>query len=416
MTESQQIATVTMPITSVLTDVKSMQELASKHPEALKALKTGDVVNGQVLSLGKNEVYLSIPGVGIGVVRGRELYDDKVYLQNMKAGDDIVASVIDPDNKDGMVEMSFRQAGHERVWQTLRAKMDSKEMIDTKILDANKGGLIIEVNGVTGFLPVSQLTTTHYPRVEEGDKGKILEALQSYIGQSFQVQIITADPKEEKLIVSEKAVVEPELEQKLVKLKVGDIIEGTITGVVDFGAFVKFNHDQTLEGLVHISELAWQRIEDPKNIVKVGDQVRAQIISIEDGRVSLSIKRLTPDPWQDAIKKYKVGDKVKGVVTKILPFGAFVELDTDIQGLVHIGELGEPAPKEVSEIIKIGDKKEFKIINIEPEEHRLGLSLKALNPAIQKPPDSEQKPVEEPQKPNEQEEIKNPPTDAEKAS
>ena len=365
-------------LSTTITDVKSMQELTTRHPEALKALKAGDVVSGTILSAGKNEVYMLIPSIGMGVVRGRELYDDKVYLQNLKPGSEIMASVLDPDNKDGLVELSFRQAGHERVWGTLHEKLDSKEMIETKILDANKGGLIIEINGVTGFLPVSQLTTEHYPRVEEGDKNKILEILKSYIGKNFQVQIITADPKEEKLIVSEKAVVEPELEAKLSKLKIGDVVEGTITGVVDFGAFVKFNTDETLEGLVHISELAWQRIDDPKDIVKVGDQVKAQVISIEDARISLSLKRLMPDPWQDAIKKYKVGDKVMGKVIKLLPFGAFVELDREIQGLVHVGELAEPAPKEVGEVLKEGETREFKIINIEPEEHRLGLSIKAL--------------------------------------
>lgn len=363
---------------TAVTDAKSMQDLVSKHPESLKALKTGDVVTGNILSVGKNEVSLSIPGIGVGVVRGRELYDDKVYLHNLKPGDEVVASVLDPDNRDDLVELSFRQAGQERVWQTLRERQESKEIIETKILDANKGGLIVEVNGVTGFLPVSQLTTTHYPRVEDGDKTKILEALKSYIGQSFSVQIITADPKEEKLIVSEKSVLEPELEQKITKLKVGDVIEGTVTGVVDFGAFVKFNGEENLEGLVHISELAWQRIDDPKNIVKVGDQVKAQIISIEEGRISLSLKRLTPDPWQEAIKKYSVGQVVRGKVTKLLPFGAFVELDKDIQGLVHIGELSSDASSVPADVLKIGEEREFKIINIEPEEHRLGLSVKAL--------------------------------------
>ncbi len=394
---------------------KSMQDLANKFPDNLKALKAGDVVEGFVLSVGKNEVLLSIPQIGVGVVRGRELYDDKTYLSNLKAGTPVMASVLDPDNDAGMVELSFRQAGHERVWLTLREKMEGKEIIATKILDANKGGLLIEINGVTGFLPVSQLTTEHYPRVEDGAKDKILEILKSYVGQNFHVQIITADPKEEKLIVSEKAVIEPELEQKMEKLKVGDVIEGTITGVVDFGAFVKFNKDETLEGLVHISELAWQRIDDPKDIAKVGDQVKAQIISIDDNRISLSIKRLQQDPWQDAVKKYKPGDIVKGTVTKLLPFGAFVELDQDIQGLAHIGELAEPAPKDPSEVLKSGEEREFKIINIEPEEHRLGLSLKALTRPEQKPEESaSEKPVEESAKPKADEAVGTPPAETEK--
>jgi ribosomal protein S1 len=188
-------------------------------------------------------------------------------------------------------------------------------------------------------------------------------------------QIITADSEEEKLIVSEKAVYEKEMENKLSKLKIGDTVTGLVTGVVDFGAFVKFGE---LEGLVHISELAWQRIENPRDIIKVGDQVQAKVISIDKGRVSLSIKQLQQDPWAEAVKKYQLGQVVKGKVTKVMPFGVFVELDKDIQGLAHIMELSHDAVKNPEEVLKAGEEKEFKIISIEPGEHRLGLSLKAL--------------------------------------
>ena len=211
--------------------------------------------------------------------------------------------------------------------------------------------------------------------MEDGDKSKILEVLKSYVGQSFDVQVITADSAEEKLIVSEKAVHEEELGKRLSQLKIGQVVEGNITGVVDFGAFVKFGE---LEGLVHISELAWQRIENPKEIIKVGDQSKAKVISIDKGRVSLSIKQLQADPWLEAVKKYQIGQLVKGKVIKIMPFGVFVELDKDIQGLAHIMELSSEAVKNAEEVLKIGDEKEFKIISIEPGEHRLGLSLKAV--------------------------------------
>jgi small subunit ribosomal protein S1 len=328
--------------------------------------------------VGKNEVYVDLEGYGVGVVRGRELYDDEATLSALKPGDKIFVSVVEPENKEGIVELSLRQAGQERVWQTLREKMESREVVRTKILEANKGGLMVEINNVTGFLPVSQLSLEHYPRVEDGDKNRILSVLQSYIGEPFDVQIITADSEEEKLIVSEKAVFEKEMETKLSQLKIGLIVEGTITGVVDFGAFVKFGE---LEGLVHISELAWQRIENPKDIVKVGQKVRAKVISIDKGRVSLSIKQLQEDPWLEAVKKYQIGQSVTGKVTKIMPFGVFVELDKDIQGLAHVMELSHEAIKSPEEVLKPGEEKEFKIISIEPAEHRLGLSLKALTEA-----------------------------------
>ncbi len=357
---------------------QTMQDLLSAGVE-IKVLKPGDMVEGSLISVGKNEVYVDLEGYGVGVVRGRELYDDQATLNALKPGDKVFVSVVDPENKDGIVELSMRQAGQERVWQTLKEKMDKKEVVRTKILEANKGGLMVEINGVIGFLPVSQLSLEHYPRVEDGDKNKILQVLNSYVTQLFDVQIITADSDEEKLIVSEKAVFEEEMEAKLSRLKIGQVVEGLITGVVDFGAFVKFGE---LEGLVHISELAWQRIENPKDIVHVGQKVTAKVISIDKGRVSLSIKQLMEDPWLEAVKKYQIGQKVTGRVTKLMPFGVFVELDKDIQGLAHIMELSHEAVKNPEEVLKAGEEKEFKIISIEPAEHRLGLSLKAL----QEPP------------------------------
>lgn len=359
----------------------TMSDLLASGAE-IRVLKPGDMVEGTLISVGKNEVYIDLEGIGIGVVRGRELYDDQATLASLKPGDKIFASVTEPENKEGNVELSLRQAGQERVWQTLRKKMEDREIVSTKILGANKGGLMVEINNVTGFLPVSQLSVEHYPRVEDGDKNKILSVLNSFVGQSFSVQIITADPEEEKLIVSEKAVFEKETEEKLSQLHIGNVVHGTVTGVVDFGVFVKFGD---LEGLVHISELAWQRIENPKDIVRVGQEVEAKIIAIEKGRVSLSMKQLQSDPWLDAVKKYQIGQKVSGKVTKIMPFGVFVELDKDIQGLAHLIELSHEAVKNPEEVLKVGDEREFKIISIEPGEHRLGLSLKALEEAPAKP-------------------------------
>lgn len=372
---AEEIKPVTYP--AAATSATTMSGLLDSGVE-IKVLKPADMVEGTLISVGKNEVYVDLEGYGIGVVRGRELYDDQATLAALKPGDKIFVSVIDAENKDGIVELSLRQAGQERVWQTLKEKMESKEVVRTKILEANKGGLMVEVNNVMGFLPVSQLSLEHYPRVEDGDKNRILGVLQSYIGQLFDVQIITADSAEEKLIVSEKAVFEKEMENKLGTLKIGLVVEGTITGVVDFGAFVKFGE---LEGLVHISELAWQRIENPKDIVKVGQKVTAKVISIDKGRVSLSIKQLQEDPWLEAVKKYQIGQSVKGKVTKITPYGAFVELDKDIQGLAHLMELSHEAVKNPEDLLKAGEEKEFKIISIEPAEHRLGLSLKAMTEA-----------------------------------
>jgi small subunit ribosomal protein S1 len=357
-------------------DVQTMQDLLAIEGVDIHVPKVGDVLEGKVLSVGKNEVFIDIEGIGLGVVRGRELYDESVRISTLKVGDPVIASVVEPENKEGNVELSFRQAGQERVWSTLVDRMKTREIIKTKILEANKGGLMVEVNGVIGFLPVSQLSSEHYPRVEEGDKNKILEVLKSYVGKIFDVQIITADAHDEKLIVSEKAVGEEELRTKISKLTIGTVVEGEVSGIVDFGIFLKFG--EGLEGLVHISELAWTRIDHPKDLYRVGQKVTAQVITIDRDRISLSIKRLQPDPWAESIKKYQVGQIVKGKVNKVMPFGAFVELDPEIYGLVHSVELSNDEVKDPSDIIKVGDEKEFKIISIEPQDHRLGLSLRAV--------------------------------------
>lgn len=374
--EPEQQEIVTQAVTGDAS-AQSMGELMDSGAE-IRVLKPGDMVEGTMISVSKNEVYIDLAGYGIGVVRGRELYDDQATLNSLKPGDKITASVVETENREGNVELSLRVAGQERVWQKLRDYMESREIVSTKILAANKGGLMIELNNVTGFLPVSQLSLEHYPRVEDGDKNKILSILNSYVGTNFNVQVITADMNEEKLIVSEKAVHEEEMHSKMSELKIGDVITGQITGVVDFGVFVKFGE---LEGLVHISELAWQRIENPKDLFKVGDTVKAKIIAIEKGRVSLSIKQLQNDPWAEAVKKYQIGQVVKGTISKIMPFGVFVELDKDIQGLAHLVELSHDPVKSAEDVVKTGEEYEFKVISIEPAEHRLGLSIKQMTEA-----------------------------------
>jgi ribosomal protein S1 len=244
-----------------------------------------------------------------------------------------------------------------------------------------------EMSGVRGFLPVSQLATEHYPRVEGGDKRKILEKLLSFIGQNLEVKIISLEKENSKLVFSERAVEEEAQEGIISSLKIGQDVDAEVTGVVDFGLFVKFSEPKSnkkLEGLIHISEVSWDRVENLKEKYLPGDHVKARIIDISDGRVSLSIKRLLPDPWSSAVKKYKLDQIVEGEITRVTPFGAFVRLDKDIEGLVHISEISEEHVFDPREILSVGEKRKFKIITIEPTEHRLGLSLKAIE-EVEKP-------------------------------
>lgn len=332
--------------------------------------KVGDVVKGNVIAVGRNEVRCDIGGFSVGLIRGPEL--DKGA--DLRMGDEIEATVIELDNEFGELELSLKGAGRKRSWEKLKELFTQGAVMPVKILDANKGGLITRVENVPAFIPVSQLSPNHYPRVAGGEKAKIHEKLKTLVGQIMDVKILDVSEEEEKIVVSEKAVWETKQESVLAKYKVGDQVEGDVTAVTDFGAFVRF--DQNLEGLVHISEIAWQRIDHPRDVLKVGDHVRAEIINIEGSKIFLSMKKLVDDPWKSVASKYQVNQWVKGRVLKINPFGLFVELDNDIHGLAHISELAAKPVKDVHEVARIGDEFEFRILTIDPENHRLGLSLR----------------------------------------
>lgn len=339
--------------------------------------QVGDIIDSTVLSVSKNEVNLDLGGIATGVVRGRELIDESGETANLKVGDVVSATVLDLENEKGIMELSFRSAGHQKAWDELIRLQQTGEVIDVPVLDANRGGLMVKVNHIDGFLPVSQLTAEHYPRVEGGDKQRILETLQKFAGQLMRVKVLDVNELDGKLIVSEKAAWAKEQAAVVANYNSGDVIEGRVTGVVDFGAFVEFG--QHLEGLIHISEMAWQRVDNPRDLVKVGDQIKASIIGIDGTKISLSLKRLTDDPWQKAVERYAIGQVVSGKVLKLNPFGAFVELDEEIHGLAHISELSAKSIRSASEVLKEGDTRQFKIISIDPNQHRLGLSVKQLD-------------------------------------
>ncbi|MFA4937219.1 MAG: S1 RNA-binding domain-containing protein [Patescibacteria group bacterium] len=338
--------------------------------------KVGDLVEGKIIAISKSEVRLDIDGLTTGIIRSRELFDESGEYTTLKLGDKVQATVLESENENGEMELSFRRAGHQKAWDKLEDLKSQSGIVIVKVVDANKGGLMVKLGHMPGFLPVSQLTVEHYPRVEGGDKGRILELLKKFIGQNFEVKIITVDEADEKLIVSERAAWEEQQKGKLDKYQPGAVVEGEVSGVVDFGCFVKF--DDGLEGLVHISELAWQRIDNPSEVVKVGQRVKAKIINVEGSKISLSLRRLMDDPWKKVQEKYKVGTKVKGKVLKVNPFGLFVELDEEIHGLAHISELSDKPIQDAAQVAKIGEVIDFRVISLDPQEHRLGLSIKAL--------------------------------------
>lgn len=334
------------------------------------APKVGDLVDGKVIGQRGPSLFVDLTPYGSGIIYGREFYQARDIVKNLHAGDTVTAKVVELENEDGYIELSLKEAGKEMVWREAQEVIGSGKPLDLKVVDINKGGLVLEWEGLTGFLPVSQLKPKHYPRVEGGDKDKILDELKKFLGETITVTIIAAEQEEDKLIFSEKGTQDEELKEMVSKYKVGDIVEGEITGVVDFGIFVKI--EEGLEGLAHISELDWSLVEDPHQLYKVGDKIKAKIIGIENGKISLSFKALKPDPWAGVEKKYKKGDIVEAVVIRFNKYGALVSIEEGVAGLLHVSEFG--SEKEMKEKIELGKTYPFQISVLEPQERKLILT------------------------------------------
>ncbi len=344
-----------------------------------KSLTIGSTIEGIVVARDRSALYVDLGILGTGVIFGREFYEAKDIIKNLEIGDKILAKIVELENDDGYKELSLRDASKETSWQKLKELKEKGELLKVKISGVNKGGLLTNLDGIPAFLPVSQLAAEHYPRVADADKQKILKELQKFIGKTLEVKILDLMAEENKLILSEKAKSEEKIKEILKDYKKGDVVEGEITGVADFGAFIKFTSPDTgsqeIEGLIHISELDWQLVENPAEVVKVGDMVKAQIIDINNNQVFLSLKSLKQNPWEQIGELHKKGDIVKGKVIKFSAFGAFVEIMPKIRGLCHISEFGSSQKMEDS--LKIGQTYDFQILLIEPKEHRMSLKLVA---------------------------------------
>ena len=357
-----------------MTENKKSHEEFEKLLDAwdFKVPQKGELVKGIVITASKAEVKLDIDGVISGVVRGPELYEEDDDYANLQPGDEVEATVIDNENENGDIELSFRYAGQEKAWVGLRDSLENKKSIKVKVVEANKGGLLVKYRQIPGFLPGSQLAPENYPRINGGDKGRILEKLRSFIGKEFTVRLMTLDEKEDKIIFSEKEAWNEKQQDIISKYSIGTKVEGTITAITDFGVFISFG--ENLEGLIHISELAWQRIDDPADLYKVGDIIQAEVINLDNSKIFLSAKNLIEDPWAGVDKKYKTGQVVEGIVLKVNPFGLFVSLDDDIHGLAHVSQLNLAPGERIQERFKAKEKYEFRIVSIEAKDHRLGLS------------------------------------------
>lgn len=338
---------------------------ASKTPPSV-----GDIVEGRVIALHKSSVIVDIPPFGSGIIFGREYNNARDIIKNIAIGDEVSGTIVETNNEDGYYELSLREARQAIIWSDAEKAVKEKKTFVLPVKEANKGGLIIEWQGIVGFLPASQLGKEHYPRVDGGDKERIFDELQKLVGELLTVIIITADPKEGKLIFSEKGIGEKEKEVLIEKYGVGDEVEGEITGIVDFGVFMKV--EDGLEGLAHISELDWGLVEDPRKLFSVGEKVRAKIIEIKDGKISLSIKALKENPWVSAGKKYTKDDVVSAVIIKYNKHGALASVEEGVAGLVHVSEF--ESIDKLREQLELGKSYMFKINLFDPKEQRMTLS------------------------------------------
>ncbi len=355
-----------------------MEELLKDSP-SIFIPEPGTIVDGAVITIHKNRILVDLGGVSTGIISGKEAVDSADTIKELEPGDDVAALVLEPENDEGLVVLSLRKASQHRTWHRFVDIYENKETIQVKIAEANKGGLLVEADGVKGFIPVSQLAPMHYPRVNGADSAKILARLQKLVGLKIDCRIINIDSDTRKLILSEKEAQEDQRKAALSGVKIGEVVDGKISGVVNFGIFVTFNG---LEGLVHISEIAWGHVSDPSLFGKLGDDVKIKIIGIEGEKISLSIKQLSENPWDAIASKFEIGQTVMGKVNRITEYGAFIGLEGEINGLIHVSEVGEEGDADkVAEMFKIGQEIEAKIINIDTENHRIGLTVEGAKSA-----------------------------------
>lgn len=327
------------------------------------------LIEGPVISIQKSSVYIDLAPFGTGIIYGREFINAKDIIKKVNIGDVVKAKIVSFENEDGYIELSLKEAKQALIWSEADKIIKSKATLELTVKEANKGGLILDWQGIAGFLPASQLKSEHYPRVEDSDKDKILKALKLLIGKRINVVMISALPKEGKLIFSEKDN-NPEERQEIVgKYTVGDELDCEIAGIVDFGVFLKL--EEGLEGLVHISEIDWGLVEDPRSMFKVGDKVKAKIIEIKDGKISLSIKALKENPWKEFEGKLKKGDIVSGVVIKFNKHGALVSIKQGVAGLVHNSGFG--SEEKLRKSLELGKTYNFQATLFEPKDQRMTL-------------------------------------------
>ncbi|MCX6807625.1 MAG: S1 RNA-binding domain-containing protein [Patescibacteria group bacterium] len=357
----------------------SMDDLLSQKKGQVFDAKLGDLVSGVITAITKNAIIVDLmDGMFTGLIPGRETKDSLGTAASLRVGDPIQAVLVEPENEDGNFILSLRKATQISAWDRFKKAIQSGDTFKVKPTVANRGGLICDMDGIRGFIPVSQLMPQHYPRVENSNSEMILEKLKKLIAMDLKVSVMVADQEQGKLIFSERKAHEGERTKILDKLSAGQIIKGRVSGFSHFGIFISIPGG--IEGLVHISEIAWERVQNPRDYAREGDEIEVMVLSADINRVAFSMKRLVEDPWVTAASKFSLGDVIECPIAQIVDYGAFARLNDEVNGLIHKSELADPEPNRVEDVVKIGDIVKAKIIDIQLEDHRIGLSIKELKP------------------------------------
>ena len=365
-----------MEKTTKQVDNTSMAQLVEEMGPSLIPFRGGDVIEVKILDISRNKILVDVAGLTMGVIPQREF---STLVPEMKEGDKVLAYVLSMENNEGNVVLSLRRADRERVFRTLEEKFKEGQPVSVYVTKITRGGLVVDYGGLEGFTPVSQLAYSHFPRGAHSE-GEIISRLSGLLNQTLQVKILSYNKRSNKLIFSEKEATLQTQSEKVQQLKINTVIKGIISGIADFGLFINLGE---FEGLVHISEIAWEKVSNLRNMFKVGQEIEVMIIGVEKGRVFLSIKRLLPDPWAKKMAKYKIGDKVSGEVTKLTSFGVFVKIDESLDALCPLEKMGNGI-KKPSEIFQLDEQYDFQIESVDLSSHKITLSQAKVKTKIKK--------------------------------
>ena len=357
--------------------ISTMQGLMSDAASEFRTLQRGDVVEGVVVSADRDGILVDVGTKSEGMVptgEAQSLLDhDEVHV-----GEEILVYVVQPEDQDGRVVLSVNRARAERGWRTMQHLFEDGSIFEAEVIDHNKGGLIVNADGVRGFIPLSQVAGV---RLDGSTEDEVRDKLASMVGQTIPVKVLEINRRRNRLILSERQAVQERRglrkEQLINELKEGEVRHGRVSSLCDFGAFVDLGG---ADGLVHLSELAWRQVSHPREVLQVGQEVDVYVLNVdrEKKKIALSLRRLQPEPWTTIAERYSPGDVVEGTITKLATFGAFARVEDGIEGLIHISELGDGHIVHPRNVVKEGDKVTLRVLRVEPERRRLALSLRQV--------------------------------------